>query len=379
MIRAMTPWPRRHTVRADPHLSWKGFMRLHRLLTLAAALAAAGLLMLGTTAQADIASELGAAGPSHYAIFALGGVNLNMTDATLNGPGQTMGNVGIASSGNIALNSSTPPAIIGNLYLGNSSTTNGSAGNLAAQVSGTIFTNQDAVLGTGSVPTPPGFWGGGTVTASGAVAQALNAAKFFNSLTPDLTLSSITSTTTLTTTSSTHTSGYYVVNVTGNINLGNNQILNLVQGSGVSGVQFVLNVAGNISLNGGNNFSGGEIRVSGLNNTDVVINVTSTSSGDNVTASGGSSPDPSHPGNTLPNAYIQGILLDVAGGIGFSPGMVFGEIIGGGNEIRLVSGSQVNGSSSQTPTAPEPSSMAMVLVIGGLAISRYAWRHRRSK
>ena len=351
-------------------------MSRQRFLTLAAALAAAGLLMLGTTAQADIASTLGAAGPSNFAIFSLGGTNLNMTNDTLNGPGQTTGNVGVASNGSIALNSSSPPAIIGNLLLGNTATTAGSANPVSGQVSGSILTNQDNVLGTGSAQTPPGFWAGGTVTASHAVADALNAAMTFNNMPADQIFGNITSSTTIT---ATHT-GINVIDINGNIQLGNSDVLTL---AAVPGAQYVLNVNGNITLNGGNNFSGGEIRYAGVaslaSTTDVLINVTSTSSGDNVTASGGSSPDPSHPGNTLPNAYIQGILLDVAGGIGFSPGMVLGEIIGGGNEIRLVSGSQVNGAPSQTPSAPEPSSMAMVLVIGGLSISGYAWRRRRSK
>jgi hypothetical protein len=293
-----------------------------------------------------ITTELGAAGPVNFAIFSLGGTNLNLTDDTLNGPGQTTGNVGVASNGNIALNSSTPPAIIGDLYLGNTATTGGSASPLSGQVSGSIFTNQDAFLGTGSAQTPPGFWGGGTVTASGAVAQALTAAMFFNNLAADQTLGNITGTQTLT---ATHT-GYYVVDI-GNLNLGNGEHLTL---SGPAGTQFVLNVGGNITLTGGNG-SGIDL-LGALTVNDVVINVTSTSSGDNVTASGGSSPDPNHPGNTLPNAVINGILLDVAGGIGFSPGMVNGEIIGGGNEIRLVSGSQ-----AQPPPVPEPATIVGAL------------------
>ena len=270
------------------------------------------------------------------------------------------GTVGIASNGGVALNSSTPPAIIGNLYLGNTANTNGSASPVSGQVSGAILTNQDSFLGTGSAQTPPGFWGGGTVTATGAVADALNAAKFFNNLAPDQVLGSITSTTTLT---ATH-AGYYVCDVTGNIALGNTNNLTLV---GLPGTQFVLNVSGNITLNGGNNFSGGEIRLGGdLTPNDVVINVVSTSSGDNVVTSGGSSPDPSHPGNTLPNAQINGILLDVAGGVGMAPGLVKGEIIGGGNEIRLVSGSQV---------VPEPLSTPAVAAI--CLISLFAARKRR--
>jgi len=244
---------------------------------------------LGDTVSAD----LGAAGPSNWAILSLGGTNLNLTGDTLNGPGQTTGNVGVASDGSIALNSSTPPAIIGSLYLGNGSNTGGSASPVSAQVSGTIYTNQDSYLGTGS---STGFWTGGTTSATGVVADALNAAKDFADLTADQTITGdITGTTTLTA----NGSATYVVDVTGNINL--NQT-NLIL-SGTAGTDFILNVAGDITLNGGNNFSGGDIKLAGgLTADHVVINVTSTSNGDNVTAAGGSSKDPNNSGNTLPNA-----------------------------------------------------------------------------
>jgi len=319
--------------------------------------AAAGISTLGPAARAGlIVDQLGTAGPGHFAILSLGGTTVSVTDPTLNGPGQTTGNVGVASIGKIALNSSSPPAIIGDLYLGNTTSTSGSAGSIAnnlgaranLRVSGTISQNQDAFLGTGS---STGFWTGGTTTATGAVADALAAAMFFKKLTADQTIGgNITSSKTLT---ATH-GGYYVINVTGDVKLGNGEFLTL---SGAAGTQFVLNVAGNIKLTGGN--GEGIILAGGLTTTDVVINVTSTSGGDNVTASGGSSPDPHHPGNTLPNAVINGILLDVAGGIGFSPGMVNGEIIGGGNEIRLVSGSQVNGPT--ITSVPEPTPIALAL------------------
>src|SRR6185437_15429694 len=72
--------------------------------------AAAALLLSGAVvvsgARADtIVSDLGVAGPNNYAIL---GLNSGVT-ITLNGPGQTVGNVG--GFGDVALNSSTPPAI----------------------------------------------------------------------------------------------------------------------------------------------------------------------------------------------------------------------------------------------------------------------------
>jgi hypothetical protein len=173
-----------------------------------------------------------------------------------------------------------------------------------------------------------------------------------------------------------------VILVTGNVQLGNNDILTL--NGTTAGESFILEVAGNITLNGGNNFSGGQIRLGGTldSSDDAVIKAQKVSTGDNVTASGGSSnpcsaasqgnlgttlgavlcPGGIDTGNTLPNAFIQGILLDTQGGVGFSPGMVIGEIIGGGNEIRLVSGSQVINNVQATTGVPAP---ATVLLLGG--------------
>jgi len=63
--------------------------------------------------------------------------------------------------------------------------------------------------------------------------------------------------------------------------------------------------------------------------------------------------------------------LDVAGGIHFSPGAVDGEIIGGGNEINLVSGSQVNGDNGGGTGVPLPSTaLAGMVLLGGCALVR---------
>ena len=324
--------------------------RIQRSALFVAALLLGG--MSGAHAYGDsIVAELGAAGPGNYAILGLNG-----TSVTLNGPGQTTGNVGVTSPGNIALNSSSPPAITGNLYLGNTATTSGSASPLSSQVSGTIFTNQNATLAT-------------------AATAAANAETFFNGLAVDQTIASVGSgNTTLT---ATH-SGFYVVDVTGNIALGNNDNLILSSG-GISGVQFILNVGGDITLNGGNNFSGGEIKFAGgLTQNDVLVNLTKTTNNDNFTSSGGSSPDPANPGNTLPNAYINGIVLDLNGGIHLSPGQVRGEIIGGGNEINLVSGSQVNALTPTATTVPLPAPViAGGVLIGACGLIQFRIRRAR--
>lgn len=293
-------------------------------------------------------------GPGNYAILGLNG-----TAVTLNGPGTT-GNVGVTAGGSAALNGSSGPAIVGNLYLGTGATTNGSASPVSSQVSGMIL--QTAATNT---------------SLDAAAAAATSAEHFFANLAATQSLpvadnGSITSGTTL------HASqtGFNVIDVN-NISLGNNDVLTL-SGDGIAGAQFVVNVSGNITLNGGNLFSGGEIRLAGgLTQNDVLINLTSTAN-DNFTSSGGSSTDPSNPHNSLPNAYIDGIVLDLAGGIHLSPGQVEGEIIGGGKEINLVSGSQVNSNfSPNTATTPLPSpALAGAGLMGGVLAAR-KWKSSR--
>jgi hypothetical protein len=328
-----------------------------------AALAVLALFLAAPQARAGfIVDTLAAAGPGNFAIFGLGGTNVNVgsTDTVFTGPGQTIGNVGVASVGAFNSSSSTPPGIQGNLYLGNNATFTQSGGN---QVSGTIFTNQDAFLGTGSSTN---FWSTNppVFTATGAVADALNAAVTFKNLAANQTISgNITGTQTLTA-GALGPNNTWVVNVTGDINLGNGEFLTL---SGPAGTQFILNVAGNITIGGGN--GEGIVLAGGLTETDVVINVTSTSTGKNVNTNGG--------GNA---AEIHGILLDVAGGVNMSPGLVVGEIISGGDEIRLVSGAEVHGVTPPViTTVPAPAGLLLGLAgagsFGGFA--GLGWLRRR--
>ena len=360
---------------------------MRRLLVAAALVAVCAGWSHSAEASTYIASELGNAGPSNWAILGLGGVNVNLTDEVLNGPGQTVGNVAVASSGNIALSSSTPPAIIGNLYLGNTATTGGSSCAIPPdncnQVSGNVFTNQDALLGTATGIN--NYGPSGTV-----VANAIDAYKDFNALMADQTISGdITSSMTLSCSAGQLADGKCVIDVTGKIDLGNDKILTLLGTPTFTDESFILRVAGIIKLNGGDKFKGGQIRLGGTldSSDDAVIVSNKVGTGDTITASGGSS-DPCNAtsqtnlgalastlcqagsNNTLPNAFIQGILLAPQGGIGFSPGMVIGEIIGGGNEIRLVSGSQVIGQSTtgiSTGISSVPAPASLVLLMTAMA------------
>ncbi|HET7379454.1 MAG TPA: hypothetical protein VFJ24_05385 [Gaiellales bacterium] len=350
---------------------------MKRLLVAAVTVAACAGWGHSAEASTYITTELGNAGPSNWAILGLGGVNVNMTNDVLSGPGQTVGNVGVASSGSISLNSSTPPAIIGDLYLGNTVTWSGGAG----QVSGSIFTSQDALLGTSG---PAGNTN--PALASGAVQNALQAYQDFNVLTVDQTISgNITSSMTLSCNAAQLIDNTCVVAVTGSIQLGSSDILTL---SGTtSDESFILTVAGGITLNGGSNFSGGQIRLAGTLNSpdDAAIVTNKVATGDTVTAGGGSSnpcdatsqanlgaalsallcPDPTST-NTLPNAFVQGVLLSPEGGINLSPGMVIGEIIGGGNEIKLAKGSQAIQVAAAAPPTAVPAPASLVLLAAAL-------------
>jgi hypothetical protein len=221
------------------------------------ALAAAGTLLLGGVTRADFISDtLGSAGPSNYGILSIGTGN---TDVALNGPGTTNGNVGVLS-GTLSLASSTPPAVNGNVQLGDNARTNFSAAN---QVQGSVLTGQNAVL-------------------QQAQTDALHASHAFAAL-----------------------SG--------------NQV---VPGGAITGTTTIHGFAG------------------------------------------------------VNESVVNGILLAPDRGVAFSPGLVNGEVIAGGNTIHFVSGASVN--QPPPPMVPEPASL-LLLGLGIPALAGYAYRARRPR
>ena len=272
-------------------------------------------------ARADyISSTLGTAGPSDFAVLTLGA-----TDVALNGPGTTMGNVGISDAGNLQLNASnnapvSNTAIVENLYLGNSATVNNTS-----QVSGSIFTNQNSLL-------------------NAAVSTAISAASTFGSLTATSgTPTSVTGNTTIN-----GGPGVTVVDLS-TINLGNGQTLTL---NGPAGSQFVINSPSMTLHSSLINLAGG------VTANDVVFNLTGT--GNNLQTSGGLNNE----------SVINGIVLDAHGGVGMVPGEINGELIAGpaGQSVHIVSGGNVNG----VTQTPEPGTISLLacgllglLIVGG--------------
>jgi len=136
--------------------------------------------------------------------------------------------------------------------------------------------------------------------------DATNASAMLASLTPTQTLGAITAGQTI----SESTVGHYVLSIS-SISL-NQSALTL---SAPAGSTFVLNISGNITLNGGSQ-GNGLLLTGGLTSNDVVYNLTGVNS--NLTTSGG--------GNAQ---TIHGIVLATGANasVNLHPGAIFGEVI----------------------------------------------------
>ena len=305
------------------------------LRSLALALAAAGTLLAGPTARAAfIEATLGSAGPGSWAILSTG--NPSTTDFALNGPGTTLGNVGVGATGKLSLDSSNgnpATAIIGNVFLAT-----GSSLTHPQQVQGNIVMGADTMLGQAAADAR-------AATGTFAGLSATN---------PTTSIGNSTGTVT-------GTAGVNVLNITA-LNL-NHAGLTL---NAPKGGQFVINDSGQFTLNSGViNLAGG------LTPSDVVFNLT------------GIGPDVHTSGGLHDESVVNGILLAEGRKLDFSPGLVNGEVISDSDHIHFVSGAEVH---QATPppgpslpgaaTAPEPASVVL-LVLGLPALAAYACRARR--
>jgi hypothetical protein len=139
-----------------------------------------------------------------------------------------------------------------------------------------------------------------------AWADAVNASANLASLAPTQTLGAITSGLTITESAV----GHYVLSIS-SINL-NQTALTL---SAPAGSTFVLNISGNITLNGGSQ-GNGLLIAGGLRNSDVVYNLTGANS--NLTTTGG--------GNAQ-QIYGTVIATGTGASVNLHPGQINGEII----------------------------------------------------
>jgi PEP-CTERM motif len=268
---------------------------------------------------------LGSAGPEFYTVLSLGGQgsstdNITHTNVTFNNQSTVQGNVGVPAVGNL---STTGNAFInGTLFLNTSANWNRSGTSGAASVQQNAAT--DAQLNQ-------------------AVQDALNAsqqAAALPSTQPSITNINLGDHAMMTI----NGTGQDVINLT-NFVLGNQASLTL---NAPAGDSFIFNISGNFADQGLVLLTGG------ITPDDVLFNV--TGAGSAVQFSGG--------GN---QAQFNGILLAPLRDIQLSPGLVTGEIIGGGNILTLTSGADA---------VPEAST-TMLLLAGATLLGAIAFRRRK--
>jgi hypothetical protein len=139
-----------------------------------------------------------------------------------------------------------------------------------------------------------------------------------------------------------------------NINLGGNNIVTL---HGSAGTEFIINDTGDMTLNSGQILLSG-----GLTAQDVVFNLSGK-----LQTSGGLNNE----------SVITGIVLDTSkNDVHLSPGLIRGELISGG-AMEIVSGGQIT--VPKMPGVPEPSSITLLGLGGGLVFSGLLYRSRSKR
>ena len=307
-------------------------------------LASAGCVVLAaSTAEAIFVGsvDLGSAGPDNYTLLTIStGTKLSANNDTaitgnvgiLGGAGKysTTGNAFIDGTAFIAGSTSIDPSRAGSIVtsadaqLQQARTDALSAANFAAGLAPTITSGPPIGIGN-----PPSINAGfGKVTIAGGA-------------------------------------GTNVINLY-DLKLSNSDVLTLDAPEGGS---FIINVFHDFKINGSNN--GGRIELSGgLTPFNVLYNIVGT--GNDVVFTGTSN-------DGIPNAQIYGVVLAPDRSVKLSPGVVFGEVIGGGQELSLSSGADAFGQDGFGPKViPEVSAFAPLFGVLSLAsISQLFRRGRR--
>ena len=219
---------------------------------------------------------------------------------------------------------------------------NGSASVMApSTVHGTIFKDPTATV------SGPGGVSGGIVSMNmnPAVTDALNASTAFNNMAATQMFSSISVAKTIT-----GNGGMNVIDLSGGIKLGGSNNLTL---SGGANDKFVFNIQGGLAMDG----SAKVVLTGGVDPENVLFNFV-----------GSGSSLMTHIGN-----QITGIVLAPDRDITFHG--VFGEVIGGGKSLTLMSGAIVNGfggGGGGNNNVPDSSSTLILgcLALGALAVTR---------
>ena len=249
--------------------------------------------------------QLATAGPSYWTVLALG----SLTNVSITGPSSVRGifsvaNVGVPTQGNFSMSDGA--------------------------VDGTAFLN---TAGTANISGPSVIVGGVVKNAATdtrlaqAVTDAHAAAVAAASLPCGQTLPALNNKTG----TIFGTAGVNVVcasAITINGGAGSTVTLNAP-----SGASFVVKVSGDFALTGGAKI----LLAGGVTPLNVLYYVAGT--GSQIALSGGTS-------NGAPNTELHGILLAPGRNIAISPGLIEGEVIGGGQQITITSGGR-----AQNPTA----------------------------
>ena len=266
--------------------------------------------------------DLGAAGPSNFAVLEIGNGNVSIANAS--DAGGITGNVGIGSGGSIS-DSGTP--IQGNVVTYDSTAGNPPLNpNVAANVSGSISQNSASMAAAISA-----------VNAAVVSASALS--------------------------SSGGGMGY------SSINLGNNVTLNLNPGvynlsqfalangdvvNLAAGGSYVFNIDGTLKLN-----SAEILAAAGLSDANILFNIIGSQA---VQFSGGLNQE----------SVLDGVIMAPDANVQVTPGVVNGEIISGEN-ISIASGASVNNNATPVPEATTVlSGLVLLLPLGAGPLLRLA-------